>query len=175
MWYNECPKFKKCILHIPWGWPYAKCFTQIISLQSFIHLCVSNTQQSARHKCYLDWIYFFLLPNLSKTIAWGLWTFPSVAKTTLSVTAPFFPTQFPTSLSFVSLCGFDMMATVFTRQTSQSNGEKSKAPSTWTRCFSVKIISSSDLYHDLNPYGVTESWKSWRVLLEDHEVNPVWG
>lgn len=125
-------------------------------------LYLQHIAKSMTQKYLLGWIYFFPLPNLSKTNNMRTLYSSSSDQNDFQLHHPFLPPRSSFSFSYIFFCVLLLMSVTTTRKILKAKEVQkgAEALSTWKMSFSLTIISGSDLHYDLNPYGVTKSWKS---------------
>lgn len=125
-------------------------------------LYLQHTSKSMTQKYLLGWTDFFLLPNLlSKTNMRTLYSSSSDQNDFQCYITLFSPRSL-SSFSYIFFCVLLLKSVMTTRKDFKAKEVQkgAEALSTWKMSFSLTTISGSDLHYDLNPYGVTKSWKS---------------
>ena len=128
-----------------------------------LSISVSPTHSKVHDtKIFVGLNLFLPLPNLSKTNNMRTLYSSSSDQNDFQLHHPFLPPRSSFSFSYIFFCVLLLMSVMTTRKILKAKEVQkgAEALSTWKMSFSLTIISGSDLHYDLNPYGVTKSWKS---------------
>ena len=128
-----------------------------------LSISVSPTHSKVHDtKIFVGLNLFLPLPNLSKTNNMRTLYSSSSDQNDFQLHHPFLPPRSSFSFSYIFFCVLLLMSVTTTRKILKAKEVQkgAEALSTWKMSFSLTIISGSDLHYDLNPYGVTKSWKS---------------